>query len=186
MSLLKFILISLLKLPLLLTVPLACLIVPLLTKEQDPNQSLYTWGGWWGTFDNPPQGDRAYLATHSYFPNVTTGFKGYLNRAGWILRNPLYGFSKWAGITYEESDTLKIRGNSSISDKYKIPGWVFSTLRSKDGQLKAFEWYSVTPWSAKRNLRVRVGWKIKTDKMQERGWARYVLTANPFDGYGKL
>lgn len=184
MSAVKWLLITLLKLPLLLTVPFAAGVVPLFYRAQEADLPLYTWGGQYGTFDNPPQGDRGWITKHSYFPNVTTGFKGYLNRVGWMLRNPLYGFNKSFGITYSNSDILKICGNPNISDKYKIAGWMFATLRSSNGRLKAFEWYSVTPWSKARDLRVRLGWKIKTDKMQERKWARHVVTINPFDGWG--
>lgn len=180
----KFFLISLLKLPLLLTVPFAAVIVPLFYRAQDPELKLYTWGGQYGTFDNPPQGDRGFISKHAPFRNVTTGFKGYINRAAWMWRNPLYGFNKSFGVGYDVNDELKIRGNPNISDKYKIAGWMFATLRDNRGRLKAFEWYSVTPWCKTRDLRIRVGWKIKTDKMQERGWARHVVTINPFDGYG--
>ena len=36
----------------------------------------YTWGGLWGTWDNPPQGDRGYVEKRAPFPGVTTGVKG--------------------------------------------------------------------------------------------------------------
>lgn len=184
MAILRFFFITLAKLPLLLLVPFAALGVSAFTRAMPPEQDLYSWGGMFGTFDNPPQGDRGYIAKHAPFRNVTTGFKGYLNRVMWMIRNPLYGFTKMAGVMYEDTDRMKMRGNPDISDKYKIPGWMLATLRDKDGKLKAFEWYSVTPWAPNRNLRIRMGWKIKTEKMQERGWARHVATLNPFDGYG--
>ena len=172
----------LLKLLILPTVPFASIIIPLFTRAM-PDQPLYTWGSIYGTFDNPPQGDRGWITKHSPFPNVTTGWEGYLNRVGWMLRNPLYGLAKKLGIDYEPTDVLSIKGDPNISDKYGIQGWMHASLRDRKGKLKAFEWYSVTPWSKTRCLRVRLGWKIKTDKMQERGWARMVFTCNPFDGY---
>ena len=107
-----------------------------------------------------------------------------MNRVGWLLRNPIYRFSKWAKVPYDVGDELSISGNPNISDKYKISGCMFATLKDSRGNLKAFEWYSVTPYPERRNVRIRLGWKIKTDKMQERGWARHVVTINPFDGYG--
>jgi hypothetical protein len=170
------------KIVMLITVPFASVIIPLFTRTM-PLQALYTWGSLWGTFDNPPQGDRGWITKHSTFPNVTTGWKGYINRVGWMLRNPLYGLAKKLGIDYEPTDVLSIKGNPDISDKYGIPGWMHASLRDEFGKLKGFSWYSVTPWSKGRCLRVRLGWKIKTDKMQERGWARMVFTCNPFDGY---
>ena len=188
MTYLKWLLISLLKIPLLLTVPIAAVLVPLFYRaDKDENKDLYKrkfLGGFYIPFDNPVQGDRGWITKHSYFPNIITGFKGYLNRVGWLLRNPIYGFSKYASVTYEAVDTLTIKGNPNVNDKYKVAGWMFAMLRDSRGRLKAFEWYSVTPWSKTRDLRIRIGWKIKTDKMQERGWARHVVTINPFDGWG--
>ena len=182
---LKWLLISLVKLPLLLTVPLMAVIISLFTRPDFEEKDIYKWGSIWGTFDNPPQGERAWVNKNSPFVGHVTGIKGYINRVLWMIRNPLYGFTKVADVSYDSDDVLRIKGNPGISDKYKIPGWMFATLRDRTGKLKAFEWYSVTPWSKNRNLRIRIGWKIKTDKMQERGWARHVVTLNPFDGYGK-
>lgn len=183
MIVIKFIALVFAKLLLLITVPFASFIVPIFTREQVAGLDNYTWGGWWGTFDNPPQGDRGYIAKHAPFVGVMTGWKGYLNRVMWMFRNPLYGFAKCAKADYEGSYILSIKGNPDISDKYGVAGWMHASLRNKGGRMKAFEWYSVTPWSKKRCLRIRLGWKIKTDKMQERGWSRMVFTINPFDGY---
>lgn len=181
---LKWLVFSVGKIVLLPTSIVAAIFVPMFTKAEPDDKELYSWGGWWGTFDNPPQGDRGWIAKHSTFPNVIDGWKGYVNRVGWMLRNPLYGYSRKVGVTYNSEDSLSIKGNPDISDKYKIAGWVFTTLKDSGGKVKAFEWYSVTPYTKRRNVRIRIGWKIKTDKMQERGWARHVLTINPFDGYG--
>ena len=52
----KFILFTLLKLGLLLTLPFAMLVIPLFTRAEGHDKPLYTWGGWYGTYDNPPQG----------------------------------------------------------------------------------------------------------------------------------
>lgn len=180
----KWLVLSAFKIMLLvLTVP-ASVFVPLYYRAQEPELMRYTWGGWFGTFDNPPQGDRGFIAKHALFKNTTAGLMGYINRVQWMFRNPLYGFAKTAGVSYCATDTLKISGNPQISDKYKIKGWVLATLHDRHGKLKAFEWYSVTPWSKRRNVRIRLGWKIKTDKMQTRGWARHVFTINPLDGWG--
>lgn len=180
---LKYTALILLKILLFITVPFACILVPIFTRPQKPELDNYTWGWWWGTFDNPPQGDRGFIREHSFYPGVTTGLRGYLNRALWMWRNPLYGFAKCAKADYEGSYILSIKGNSAISDKYGVAGWMHASLRNKGGRMKAFEWYSVTPWSKKRCLRIRLGWKIKTDKMQARGWSRLVFTCNPLDGF---
>lgn len=184
-AIVKFVFGVLGKLVLFITVPFANIIVPFFYRAKSYDADKYTWGGIWGTFDNPPQGDRGWVTKHSIFPNIVTGWKGYVNRVGWMFRNPLYGYSKLIGVDYKEGYELMIHGNPDISDKYKISGWMFATLRDTRGNLIAFEWYSVTPYSKTRNVRIRLGWKIKTEKMQERGWARHVVTINPFDGYGK-
>lgn len=181
----KFIIASIGKLLLLPTVPFAAVIISIFTRPHEGDRRLlYAWGWIWGTFDNDVKGDEGYITKHAPFPSVITGWKGYTNRVVWMIRNPLYNYSRAAGVDCSESDVLAVKGDPNISDKYKIPGYMWATLRDKNGKLKAFEWYSVTPYSKRRNLRVRLGWKIKTDKMQERGWARHVVTINPFDGYG--
>lgn len=185
---LKWLLISLLKFPLLITVPLVAPILSIFTRPDFEEKGLYSWGGLFRvycTFDNPPQGDRGWINKHCPFPGEFYGLKGYINRTGWIIRNPIYGFAKVFSIDYFGGDCLDIKGNPGISDKNKIPGTMFARLYDSEGKVKAFEFYAVWPWSSNRNLRMRFGWKIKTDKMITRGWARHVMTANPFDGYGE-
>lgn len=158
----------------------AAFIVSLFTRPM-PEFESYSWGGWFGTYDNPPQGDRKWLREH---PELT-GWSGYLNRAGWIRRNRLYGLKRWLAVDYTDCTTRKYRGNPAISDKYRIAGWLFVTARCHSKKLRAFEWYSVTPYSKNRCLRVRLGWKIKGDKFDEVGeFAPLVFTINPFDSYG--
>ena len=65
MAVLKWFLVAVLKLPLLLTVPIASLVVPLFYRAQADDLDLYTWGGQYGTFDNPPQGDRGFISKHA-------------------------------------------------------------------------------------------------------------------------
>lgn len=179
----KWLLLTLLDWTLLLTVPVAAPLIAAFTREQAYGQPLYTWGWLWGTWDNPPQGDEGYVAKRSWFPGVTTGFKGYLNRVGWMFRNPTYGYAKLAGVTYSESYTMVTTGDDEISDKTMTPGSRFSRLY--DGsKLVAFEYYIVKPWSGSRDLRMRLGWKISTDKFAEYKFAQLVNTINPFDGYG--
>ena len=139
------------------------------------------WGGCFGTYDNPPQGDRKWLKDH---PELA-GWRGYLNRVGWIRRNRLYGLKRWLAVDYAVCTTRKFRGNQAISDKYKIAGWLFVTARCHNKKLRAFEWYSVTPYTKNRCLRMRIGWKIKGDKFDEVGeFGALVFTINPFDTYG--
>ena len=164
------------------TLIIAPFIIALIYKEQEyRDDGSYTWGWIWGAYDNPPQGDRKWLKDH---PELT-GWRGYLNRVGWMRRNRLYGLKRWLAVDYTECTTRKFRGNPSISDKYKVPGWLFVTARCNSKKLRAFEGYSVTPYTKNRCLRMRIGWKIKGDKFDEVGeFGALVFTINPFDTYG--
>lgn len=160
-------------------------VLALFTRSQYREDRQYSWGGLYGTYDNPPQGDQGYVTKRAPFPNVTTGVRGWFNRTVWTIRNPLYNYKRKVSVTYRECTVVTIKGNKDISDKYRIPGWMFARAYCSQGRLIAFEWYSVTPWSRKRGLRVRIGWKIKGRKFDRpNDFAPLVFTINPFDGYG--
>lgn len=57
----KWLALSLVDWALLLTVPVAAPIISAFTREQPYGLSPYSWGGMWGTYDNPPQGDKGYV-----------------------------------------------------------------------------------------------------------------------------
>ncbi len=167
-----------------LTLPFAPPVIALFTRAMPYGLRPYTWGGWWGTWDNPPQGDEGFVARHAVFPGVVTGAKGYVNRVQWMWRNKLYGLAKLMAVSYSPTLQLSYVGDPNISDKGRRPGYYFAKLH--DGKrLIAFEFYCVLPWSATRNFRCRLGWKFMTDKFQRYGFAQFVNTANPFDGYGE-
>lgn len=161
----------------------AAIIIPIFTREQPYGKPEYTWGWIWGTYDNPPQGDQGFVAKRAPFPGETTGLKGYANRVAWMLRNPLYGLAKRMALKYSCTGELVIKGDPDISDKYKRPGYMFARLYELD-RVTGFEYYLVKPWSETKDIRIRIGWKMTTDKFKEKGFAQFVCTANPFDGYG--
>jgi hypothetical protein len=101
----------------------------------------------------------------------------------WMIRNPLYGYARIAGVPYSVTLQMAYRGNPNISDKNKVSGYYFATVRD-GGKLVAFEFYCVLPWGFGKCFRARLGWKIMTDKFQRYGFAQLVNTCNPFDGYG--
>lgn len=170
---------------LLLTVPVAAPIIAAFTREQPYGLATYSWGWIWGTYDNPPQGDEGYVRKRAPFPGYTTGWRGYLNRCMWMIRNPLYGFARRTALNYSSDQVRHVIGHDGISDKDKIPGWYFVRLHSmKSGKCVGFEFYGVFPYSKTRDLRIRLGWKILTDKFRDRGFAPIVNTFNPLDGYG--
>ena len=159
-------------------------VIALFTKSVPQDLPIYTWGGWWGTYDNPPQGDESFVEEGAFFPNITTGLKGYINRVQWMWRNKLYGYNKLTSIDYDVNNEMTFIGDPAISDRAKHPGWYFAKLHNGK-KLIGFEFYCVLPWSETRDLRCRIGWKMMTSKFAEYGFAQLVTTCNPFDGYGK-
>lgn len=165
---------------------LAAFVVPAFTRAM-PHKlpEGYRWGGWFGTYDNPPQGDGGFISKRAPYPNRLTGWRGYANRVQWMRRNRLYGLKRWLAVDYRVCTSRKFRGNPAINDKHRIAGWLFVTARCHSKKLQAFEWYSVTHYTKNRCLRIRLGWKIKGDKFDEAGeFGALVFTVNPFDSYG--
>lgn len=143
------------------------------------------WADLFMTYDNPPQGDRGWVEKRSPFPMEISGLKGYINRVGWMLRNKLYGYKRKTAVDFKPGTIVELRGDPEISDKYRIPGWLKAVARDSQGRLYAWEWYSITPYTKKRCIRIRLGWKIKGRKFMQPGdFAPLVVTFNPFDGYG--
>ncbi len=162
-------------------------VLSLFTRAQpDLDEAGEQWGWWFGTWDNPPQGDSRWLR-EGWFPGYTDGWKGYLNRVGWLYRNPGYGFQKWAGVPYSDDILIQHSGNCDISDKYRRPGSYTAHAINANGQIVAFEYYAVIPWKLLPNkcFRIRLGWKIMTDKYERYGFATLVDTVHPFKSYGE-
>ena len=184
MTYLKWLILTLVDIALLITVPFVPPAVAAFCKAMPYGLRPYSWGGWWGTWDNPPQGDQGFVSKHAFFPGVIDGWRGYVNRVQWMWRNKLYGFAKLAGVQYLPGTVVIYSGNPDISDKYKRPGWYFARAYYA-GRLTAFEFYAVLPYTESRDVRIRLGWKIMTDKFQRFGFGQHVFTFNPFDGYGE-
>lgn len=179
----KWIILTLLDWLLLLTVPVAAPIIALFTRPQEYGRAPYSWGWIWGTYDNPPQGDEGFVLKRCLFPGATIGLKGYINRVQWMFRNPTYGYARMCAIDFIPGCVVWANNYYDISDKERKPGWYYATVYS-NGKLVGFEFYAVLPWSTDRDLRVRLGWKVMTDKFKGQGFAPLVNTINPFDGYG--
>ena len=143
----------------------------------------FTWGWLFGTYDNPPQGDRGWVRERCYFPAVVTGWKGYLNRAGWMWRNPCYGLAKRLSIPYGCADRIELIGNPDISDKKRIKGYYFVRAYHKD-KIVGWEFYTILPYTENKCFRMRLGWKIETRKFAMLGFAPLVHTITPFKQYG--
>lgn len=167
----------LLHLPVLLLSVLLAPLLSLATANGWPK-----WGVWFWTHDNPPQGDPVYRSQRCWFPNVDTGWRGYINRVQWLWRNPVYGLGRKLGVEHSVGE-VEVTGNPDISDRRGIPGSYFATYRV-DGKLQAFEYYAIIPWAQHRCLRIKLGWKIATRRFAgEQGYGILVYLVNPFMSY---
>jgi hypothetical protein len=196
--------------------------------QEDLDETTPYWGGLFGTYDNPPQGDAKHQR-EGIFPGATEGWKGYVMRVTWLWRNPAYNFQKKVGIekpqegSYHFSHTgkswkdprgLAVHDYLNISDKYAKPGWYYSELYEQS-EVKAFEFYAIIPtirgftWSfclptmyfdgltpsfryrmctikvPNKCIRVRLGYKLMTDKFQRYGFAPLVDTVTLWKVYGE-
>lgn len=184
MTILRFIASVWLYVSLLPTVYVVAPILSLFTKPDFEDKEQYRWGRIYGTHDNPPQGDRAWVSKHCPYPEVFDGWRGWVNRTLWLYRNKLYNLKLQLSLTYSPYTVKEYVGDPNISDKYKVPGWLYVKV-TEQGKTVGWEWYSVTPYSSGRCVRIRMGWKIKSDKFSSPGdKAQLVFTFNPFDGYG--
>jgi hypothetical protein len=147
------------------------------------------WGGWFWTYDNPPQGDGGFQAKRAPYVPAVTAWERYFNRVAWLYRNPTYGFSRLLGVPFERGCKVEIArkvGNGiNISDKYRRAGYYLAICRDVDDIPIAFEFYMVLPWSDTQCLRVRLGWKIMSDKFTELRFAPLVHMVNPLKSYGE-
>lgn len=144
-TLIRYILSVLLYVLLLPVSSVAAFVIPAFTRAQYSANRQYTWGGWFGTYDNPPQGDTGFVTKRAPFPNCTRGFRGYVNRVAWMRRNRLYGLKRKLALDFKEGTVKVLTGEVLVSDKYRIPG----TLRTEclyAGKAYAFEYYKVLPW----------------------------------------
>jgi hypothetical protein len=153
-------------------------VVSLFTREMpDTDEDLPSWGWWFGTYDNPPQGDERHQRNFGHLPK-------YIVRVLWLWRNPGYNFQKAIGVKYDPAYIVTYTGREDISDKYKKPGHYFAMCHTLDGEVKAWEFYCVYPWAFGKCIRIRLGYKIMTDKFGRYGFAPLVNTINPVKSYG--
>ena len=120
------------------------------------------WLSYFGTPDNSLDGDEGYQKEHAPFKGIQTGFKRYVNRILWLLRNPIYGFGYSVLGARIEHPPLVISGDPLVSDsknlrlnrQHGLSGHV--TLRCG----RYWEFYLIHQYGNNRCLRIRMGWKL--------------------------
>ena len=156
-----------------LAYPLAPLIV--LLTDKDGHSPGWCWP--WLTHDNPIDGDRGHWWR---WPDNGTRWRVYCRRVAWLWRNRGYSFS-FAVSGMDAHGPIKWRGNPKVSDAPMSPGWCWATCNG--GWMLYIYW----PWwrSARRGLRVYLGWKLKAklDRMDIDQRVMLVTHINPVKGW---
>lgn len=165
--------------------PVCFLLAPFISLFTDDNK----WGAfkWFGTYDNNPIGDEGWISKRCPFPYEVDGWKGWVNRTGWLWRNPCYGYNRDLGVYDDEISIVKVSGNPDITDRHRISGYYFVRAYDDFSYLSGFEFYIVAPYKLgklERCLRARIGWKLNSKTLARRGFAPLVFTVNPIKKYG--
>lgn len=135
------------------------------------------WAWPWLTHDNPIDGDAGHWAR---WPDNGTRRRRFARRVAWLWRNRGYGWSyRISGVVL--SGRTHTWGPRRVSDQPLCAGWCWAYCPAA----LAWQLYGFVPWwpSARRGLRVRLGWKIPltVDHPQER--VMLVTHVNPVKGY---
>ena len=133
------------------------------------------WCWPWLTPDNPIDGDAGHILR---WPDNGTRWRVFCRRVAWLWRNRGYNFSTYV-TGWQISGETHYWGDRAVSDNPVHAGWC---LAYNSG---AWEIYAFVPWwsSAKRGLRVRLGWAIPLTIGNYTGRVMLKTHINPVKGY---
>jgi len=137
------------------------------------------WLWWFQTPGDSLNGSIGWQTKDRWFLTQDIWYKRWVNRVGWLYRNPMYGFAiEVLGAQALTGDTLTVMGDSETGNHSPLhPGWVRYVL-VRNGRPVYFQFYLVWPWCSTRYLRLNLGWKLWSmptlDKMQ------FTFSPNPF------
>lgn len=141
------------------------------------------WLYWFGTPDNPLDGDAGWQTEHLWWKDRSSKFKRYINRWRWLNRNTAMGFSKsvMGAGALEEGFTFVIKGNPNIGNRPLVNGWNYIVLTTKSNK-KYWQFYYVKSWNKTMCIRILLGWKIWSNPQPNYN-PMFTLNFNPFMGY---
>ncbi|WP_118181316.1 DUF7338 family protein [Paraburkholderia phosphatilytica] len=160
---------------------LAYLLAPLLPLFAIGRPTLPSWLAYFQTPDNPLDGDANFQANVAPFRGAQTGWRQYINRIFWLLRNPAYGFGLTV-IAFQATKGALVarkRGNLDVSGGPTETGYFHADLINPDGSW-CWELYIVWCYSKTRALRLNLGWKIWNPTPCA---CQFAMTVQPFMSY---
>jgi hypothetical protein len=132
------------------------LLSPILPAFASAAGYLPAWLGWFQTYDNPLDGDTGFKTIHALYLGEQSGWKRYVNRVWWLLRNPGYTFDQQIlGAPITSLDDMTINGDLRIADQYPAKAG-YNTITIG----KAWGLLYIKQISANYCLRIRLGWKL--------------------------
>lgn len=152
----------------------ALLLAPVLPLFASEAGWLPPWLSWFGTSDNPLDGDSGFLSEHAPFLGPQTGWRRYLNRVAWLIRNPAYGFD-FAVLGFVASQFTTWQGWGDITADDTRDGWYLHVGTNPDGS-SAWQFWLSHHWTADRFLRINLGWKLWAAP----GLCQFVIAAHPW------
>lgn len=163
---------------------LAYLLAPFLPAFAIGRDHLPACLSWFDTPDNPLDGDGGFKAEHAPFKGEVTGWRRYMNRVVWLLRNPAYGFDiEVLGFPPDKlpnAATVSHSGGHSISGKNSEDGWYFLTIKDSDGK-SAWQFFYIKHLTDSHCLRLNIGWKLWSWFNQE--VSQFVFSFSPWKVY---
>jgi hypothetical protein len=149
---------------------------------------LPSWLWWFQTIDNDLDGDSGWHTAHfTNLESTSYGFKRWLKRTLWLMRNRAYGFAdSVSGVKIVVGDVIQVKGNPDITNSGGVAGSFYAEAFSSGSDTpKAWCYMLVWNWGLGRCLRIYLGWKLQnwvhnSGTVIDGGEAIYVVFFNPF------
>lgn len=132
---------------------LAVVLNPLVALFADEEGWLPRWLSWFGTPDNPIDGDPPFRELHAPFKGAVTGWKRWVNRTVWLYRNPAYGFD-WSVLADRSEGQLVIKGTRPLGGDLSHDGWYFARVGN------AWQLYVTHHWNDTHTTKINLGNKL--------------------------
>ena len=156
-------------------------LAPIVVLFADKSGWLPKWLWWFQTPGDSLYGSTGWQTKDRWFLVEDTKWKQWLNKVGWLYRNPIYGFAiDVLGIQGEETDTLVITGDVLTSNHNPIHYGSVRYELVRSGKVIAFQVYTVKPtsWYNSRYTRTNYGWKLWSFPTKEK--IQFTFSPNPF------
>ncbi|WP_035383992.1 hypothetical protein [Ferriphaselus sp. R-1] len=146
------------------------------------------WLTWFQTHDNPAIGDKAFQSNQMPWTLVLPGWLArYFLGIGWALRNPAYGYDRWAGFEVKNDNRLYAASGNEGVDIYRdaqgkchvVEGWCLREVII-DCDKYYFQFTVLRRWSTSRAWRVSIGWTLSKWELRRGNVCRLNTTINPW------